>query len=51
MRGMEHVPYDVDDDDDNSDIEYLLSDIYAHCYLVHGYKNVNDEKEQICIRL
>lgn len=51
MRGMEHVPCDVDDDDDNSDIEYSLSDIYVHCYIVHGYKNVNDEKEQICIRL
>lgn len=51
MRGMKHVPCDVDDDDDNSDIEYLLSDIYVHCYVVHGYKNVNDGKKQICIRL
>lgn len=51
MRGMEHVPCDVDDDDDNSDIEYLLSDIYVHYYVVHGYKNVNDEKKQIYIRL
>lgn len=51
MHGMEHVPCAVDDDDDNSDIGYLLSDIYVHCYVAHGYKNVNDEKKQICIRL
>lgn len=51
MHGMKHVPCAVDDDDDNSDIGYLLSDIYVHCYVAHGYKNVNDEKKQICIRL